>query len=119
MTMRLKRRNFLASAVVGFTTTAFTAVFVRANGRLPKEHFIEIRKFKYAPDEIKVRVGDTITWLNFDIAPHTATARDKSWDTRVIKKGRAKSLFVTNDMATGYYCRFHPNMKANLSIATD
>jgi plastocyanin len=82
------------------------------------EHVIEIQRFKFVPDTLSVRLGDTVTWINRDIAPHTATATDKSWDTGDIKKGERKSIIVTNELARAYFCRFHPMMKATLSIRT-
>ena len=83
------------------------------------EHVVEIRKLEFFPASLRVRVGDTITWINRDIVPHTATAIGKSWDTRKLKKGESRSLRVTAGMQTSYYCRFHPVMKAKFNIRVD
>lgn len=79
-------------------------------------HHIEISNFDYQPSSLRVRPGDTITWINRDIAPHTATAADDSWDTGAIRTDEAVSLEVTPDMVAAYYCRFHPMMTAELAI---
>lgn len=88
-----------------------------ASDAQPVTHQVEIQKFKFVPDQLTVKPGDTIVWTNFDIAPHTATAEDKSWDTGTIKKGQAKSVVVKDAMTLDYFCRFHPHMKASLRIA--
>ena len=39
-------------------------------------HKIEIAEFVFTPQTIDVKPGDSITWTNSDIAPHTATGYD-------------------------------------------
>jgi len=80
------------------------------------EHQVEISNFDFQPAALQVRPGDTITWINRDIAPHTATASDNSWDTGTIRTDEAVTLEVTADMVPSYYCRFHPMMMAELEI---
>ena len=84
-----------------------------------KEHIIEIQAFKYVPDRLTVSPGDTITWINRDLAPHTATALDRSWDTKRLKKGERMSIVITQTTKLAYFCRFHPHMKALLVRKTD
>lgn len=80
------------------------------------EHVIEIKGSQFVPNSIRVRPNDIITWVNLDIVPHTATALDKSWDTKTIKKNESKSVTITSDMAVNYFCRHHPSMKASIEI---
>ena len=103
-----------ASAAAVLAPGSMTAALAGQDG--PREHHVEIHKFKFSPAELTVKPGDTITWTNHDIAPHTATARDKTWDTGTIKKGEAGSIVATADMPTDYFCRFHPQMKASLKL---
>ena len=87
-----------------------------ASHDMPVEHHVEILDFEFSPKVLSVKPDDTITWINRDIAPHTATALDKSWDTGEIKNGQSKSIVVRSNMLPDYYCRFHPVMEAKLSI---
>ncbi len=82
----------------------------------PTAHRVEIRKFRFDPDRLSVRPGDTVTWTNRDIAPHTATARDGGWDTGTLQRGESATIAVEPGMAADYYCRHHPMMKAALSV---
>jgi len=120
MKTTITRRTLLKKSVAAVAATAFVPelmISIRTAAAGTKDHQVEIRDFSFAPASIEVSPGDTITWTNHDIAPHTATAKDKSWDTGIIRKGESKSHLVTSDMTGAYYCRFHPNMKAQISLA--
>ena len=84
-----------------------------------REHQVEITNFEFVPATINAKPGDTITWINRDIAPHTATAAGGSWDTGSISMNESKSLVVTADMVSAYICRFHPNMKGSVEVTAD
>lgn len=82
-----------------------------------KHHRIAIKDFKYLPTRLKVSVGDTITWTNYDIVPHTVTANDHSWDSQLIQQGQEWSLTISAAAQTSYYCRYHPTMKAEFKTS--
>lgn len=77
---------------------------------------VDIRGFKYQPGNLQVRSGATVTFRNFDGAPHTATARDGSWDTDTLGKGDAKTLTFGTLGDYPYFCTIHPAMKAVLHV---
>ena len=77
---------------------------------------IVIENLAFAPTEASVKVGDTIEWVNKDVFAHTATARNGDFDVNQPPKKTVTS--VLNKAGTvEYYCRFHPNMKATLTVA--
>jgi len=120
ITMTKKVDGFRTSVARTMAMLAVVLAMICAIATQPSlavEHTIEIKSLKFVPAELTVRLGDKVTWINRDIAPHTATANDKSWDTKRLKKGEAMSLVVTAEMKADYFCRFHPNMKARLVIA--
>jgi len=80
----------------------------------PVTHVVVIKDFVFSPKVVSVKPGDTITWVNEDIAPHTATAIDESWDTGEIKFGESASVEVTEGMEAQYFCVYHPMMKASI-----
>lgn len=113
------RRDVLVNTVAVISATAVLPLLsgsADATDNTPVTHQVEIRKFKFFPERVEAKPGDTINWTNLDIAPHTATANDKSWDTGTLKKGESKSLLVTKDMRPDYFCRFHPHMKAGIEL---
>ncbi len=83
----------------------------------PREHHVRIEKFRFVPATLEVRPGDTITWTNRDIAPHTATSNDGGWDTELIAQNQSKSIVVTKSFASNYVCAYHPKMKGNIKLS--
>ena len=109
------RRNFLKN-IAAVCSAAVAIPFGAIKARAANTHKVEIRKFKFKPEKLSVKPGDTIVWTNFDLAPHTATANDESWDTGTLKKGESHSMLVSEEMHLDYFCRFHPHMKAALQL---
>lgn len=119
MRQKKARRSVYEIAVAVLTVTAISAGLVQASGVnkvFAAEHIVEIKALKFVPSTLTVRIGDTITWINRDLAPHTATALDKSWDTGRLNQSVKKTLAVTRGMSLSYFCRFHPGMKAKLKL---
>jgi plastocyanin len=77
---------------------------------------VTIKNFAFTPGTSTVRVGDTITWTNQDIAPHTATAKDKSFDTGTIKKNKSGSHTFTKAGTFPYICTIHPSMHGTVVV---
>jgi plastocyanin len=69
-----------------------------------------------SPAEASAKVGDTIEWINKDVFAHTATARNGDFDLTIPPNKTVISV-LKKAGTVEYYCRFHPNMKAVLTIA--
>jgi plastocyanin len=69
-----------------------------------------------SPAEVSAKVGDTVEWINKDVYVHTATARNGDFDVTMPAKKTVTSV-LNKPGTVEYYCRFHPNMKATLTIA--
>ena len=78
---------------------------------------VVIDNLVFSPEEIKAKVGDTITWNNKDIVAHTATVRG-GFDV-MIEANKSASLVLTKPGVVDYYCRFHPNMKGRIAATPD
>ena len=76
---------------------------------------ITIDNLVFAPAEVSAKVGDTIEWINKDVLAHTATARNGDWDVMLPAK-KSGTLVLKKPGTIEYYCRFHPNMKATLTV---
>jgi plastocyanin len=77
---------------------------------------ISMENLEIMPAEVSAKVGDTIEWINKDVFAHTATARNGDFDVMLSPK-KTGTLVVTKAGTFDYYCRFHPNMKATLTVA--
>jgi plastocyanin len=104
------------------TSALSSAVFAANLAHKPIEHIIDIQSFAFVvqlfakTEQRTLKAGDTITWVNQDIVPHTATATDGSWDTGLIAAGAQVSLKIAKGWQSSYYCIYHPKMRGELVI---
>jgi plastocyanin len=77
---------------------------------------IVIDNLVFSPAAASAKVGDTVEWVNKDVFAHTATALSGDWDVPLPAKKTATQV-LKKAGTVEYYCRFHPNMKAILTIA--
>jgi plastocyanin len=73
---------------------------------------------KYGRIPAGLKVGDTIVWVNRDTVPHTATARDKSFDLRV-NPGRSARMTLKKAGSVPFYCILHPAMRGTIAVAAN
>ncbi|MEA2886524.1 MAG: hypothetical protein QOD11_884 [Bradyrhizobium sp.] len=77
---------------------------------------ITMENLVISPAEASAKVGDTVELINKDIFVHTATARNGDFDVAMPPK-KSVTFVLKKAGAIEYYCRFHPNMKAVLTVA--
>jgi plastocyanin len=77
---------------------------------------VTVDNLVYSPAEVTAKVGDTVEWVNKDILAHTATATNKDWDVMIGSKQTA-GLVMKKAGSFDYFCKFHPNMKARITVA--
>lgn len=112
MHTKISRRTLLAA---GTASIALAAIPARSQG-VGELHEVAIRNFKFVPDMLEVRVGDTIRWTNEDRAPHDATALDKSWNSALLQRNQSSEVKVVEGMSPDYLCSIHPSMLASIKI---
>lgn len=78
---------------------------------------IQMIDYGYGPSTYSARVGDRVVWSNAGLAPHTATARDGSFDTGLVAAGASGSVRLTKAGTFAYFCTIHPQMSATLKVA--
>ena len=76
---------------------------------------VDLRNLAMQPSVVPVAPGDTVTWTNRDIVPHTVTVDGDSWDSGMIAGGGTWSHVVTAADTAGYVCRFHAGMSARFA----
>ncbi|MEO1248299.1 MAG: cupredoxin family copper-binding protein [Pseudomonadota bacterium] len=111
----LKRRS-LGGVLLGTTVCALVGLRGGA-AQEPRTHRVDIRAFAFEPDELTIAVGDTVEWINHDLASHTATEMDGAWDTGELAKGDVQSVRFDRPAQLDYFCAFHPHMRGRVTIA--
>jgi plastocyanin len=77
---------------------------------------VEIADFTFSPGQITVTAGTTVTWVNNDSAPHTATGDGGEFDTGTINSGGSASITFNTAGTFTYHCEIHPNMTATIVV---
>jgi plastocyanin len=95
------------------TSVMLGAIAVPAHAATVK---ITMEDLVIAPAEATAKVGDTVEWINKDVFAHTATARNGDFDVNMPPKSTVTSV-LKKAGTVEYHCRFHPNMKAVLTVA--
>lgn len=73
-----------------------------------------IENYKFQPDEITIKSGETITWINKDSVKHTATG--DSFDSGLLSKGSSYQQKFDNAGTYDYICTPHPYMKGKIIV---
>lgn len=79
-----------------------------------QQHVIDIRDFTFDPPSPAVAVGDTVTWTNRDLVPHTVTGG--GIDSGPLTEGQTWTVTITEPGGFDYACRFHPVMKGVITV---
>lgn len=76
-------------------------------------HVVIISGFEFKPKELTVAIGDTITWLNKDSAPHNVTM---SVNQKMITPNLEtnQKFTYTIEEAFDYLCGLHPPMTGKI-----
>ncbi|MEE9332997.1 MAG: plastocyanin/azurin family copper-binding protein [Granulosicoccaceae bacterium] len=106
----------VASLLSGCNANGINNAYTDTATSEPTTHVVDIKDFKYSQVTLILKPGDSITWTNLDIVPHTATAVDKSWTSPELKTGESYTLQVTTATSVDYFCIYHPSMVATLKI---
>jgi plastocyanin len=105
-------RTLFAAAVISVACLLQTAVAVAA----PTTHTIVIAGMKFAPEALIVKSGDTVVWVNQDFFPHTATAQNRTFDSRDIEATKYWKYVAKETGRFPYICTLHPTMTGTLIV---
>ncbi len=81
-----------------------------------KTHTVRIQGMKFEPERVEAAVGDTITWTNRDVVPHTVTGAGRSLESGTIAPNGKWTYRVRAKGEIAYVCRFHPMMRGALVV---
>lgn len=96
---------------ISTATLSIAAALAMSVSAFAADHKVEIKSFKFEPATLEVAVGDTVTFVNRDGAPHTGTAIDGSFDTGTLGKDDSGTITISSAGTFDYKCGFHPAMK--------
>ncbi|MDO8647107.1 MAG: cupredoxin family copper-binding protein [Candidatus Diapherotrites archaeon] len=77
---------------------------------------VEISNFAFAPAELTIKVGDSVTWTNKDSVGHTATGDNGEFDSGLLSTGQSFTQTFNTAGTFNYHCTPHPYMKAIIKV---
>ena len=79
-----------------------------------------IRDYSFQPAALTVQPGDTVTWTNYDDAPHTVTTSSgpEAISSPTLQKGQSYSFTFTKPGVDHYYCSVHPQMTGSVTVTS-
>lgn len=108
----------LPASVVDAQKAALAGYSPAAEATPSKTIAVDIKNYAYAPANLTVSVGDTVTWTNDDTAPHTVTVTNgpEKFNSPTLQQGQTYTFTFTKPGTYSYYCAVHPDMKAAVTV---
>src|SRR5215472_692415 len=76
---------------------------------------VTIDNFTFSPVELKVKVGDTVTWTNHDDIPHTVVSAGK-FRSKTMDTDDSFSFTFTSAGDYKLFCSQHPHMTGMIKV---
>lgn len=109
-------KNFLllSSSLLLGLVIFFSSISAYSNQQ-PTHHIVEITGYQFVPDTLNISVGDSVTWINKDTAPHSViNSADNTVISPNLSQGQ-KFTYVAKG-AMDYHCGVHTSMLGKLTI---
>lgn len=106
------RRAGLAAAAVALSSAARKA---QAQAQAQAAAAVVIDNFTFNPPELKVKVGDTVTWTNHDDIPHTVVSAGK-FRSKTLDSEDSFSFTFASAGDYKYFCSLHPHMTGMIKV---
>jgi plastocyanin len=110
-TMRSRGRVLAAALAAALALLAIAAVATSAS-----DTNVLIVYRAYQPAELTVVAGQTVTWRNSGLGPHTVTSDAGLFDSGRINTGETFAYTFTTPGVYAYSCTIHPTMHGKVAV---
>ncbi|MDD1968599.1 cupredoxin family copper-binding protein [Pseudomonas sp. NPDC090203] len=77
---------------------------------------INIKDFMFAPTQLNIPVGSTVTWVNDDQIPHTVMETHKAFHSAALDTDDSFTFQFDNAGTFEYFCALHPQMIGRIVV---
>ena len=77
---------------------------------------VKIDNFTFNPQQITVKAGDTVTWVNHDDIPHTVTSKTALFRSKAMDTDDKFSFTFATPGSFPYFCALHPHMTGTIVV---
>ncbi|HEY1428945.1 MAG TPA: cupredoxin family copper-binding protein [Candidatus Tumulicola sp.] len=99
-------------AVLAMATTATSPALPGA----PATAIVHIKNFQYVPQDLNIRAGTTVTFVNGDDEAHTVSAVDKTFESGGMDTNDSWKHTFARAGIYRYFCQMHPYMKGTVTV---
>jgi len=82
----------------------------------PQTTTVHIKNFQYVPQNVTIRAGERITFINDDDEAHTVSATDKTFDSGGLDTNQNWQHVFKTPGKFNYFCEMHPYMKGTVTV---
>ena len=100
---------------LGARFAAAAALSLYLGGAHAEEINVTIDNFTFTPADLKVKIGDTVTWTNHDDIPHAVVAAGK-YRSKTLDTDDTFSFTFTAAGDYKYFCSLHPHMTGTVKV---
>ncbi|HEY4863203.1 MAG TPA: cupredoxin family copper-binding protein [Xanthobacteraceae bacterium] len=109
---RTTRRTVFRAALV-FALASVGAIPAFAEDAKAK---VTIDNFTFAPAELTISVGTTVTFDNHDDIPHSVVEKNKLFRSKALDTDESYSFTFTSAGTYDYFCGLHPHMVGKIIV---
>jgi plastocyanin len=110
----MMRRDFLTRGAI-LAAAALLLSSVAGGSARAATIAVSIDNFTFAPMELKLKVGDTVTWTNHDDIPHTVVSAGK-FRSKTLDTDDSFAFTFTTAGDYKYFCSLHPHMTGMIKV---
>jgi plastocyanin len=77
---------------------------------------VKIDNFTFSPQQVTVKAGDTVTWVNHDDIPHTVTSTTMAFRSKALDTDDKFSFTFATPGSYAYFCSLHPHMTGTIVV---
>ena len=77
---------------------------------------VDIHDHAFNPAQLNIAPGTTVTIVNNDTEPYTATADNGLFDTGVLEPGYSFDVYFDGSGTVTYHCELHPDMQGSIVV---
>jgi plastocyanin len=100
---------------LGLAMAIAAAVLLQPGVARAQEIEVTIDNFTFTPNELTVKVGDTVTWTNHDDIPHLVVSAGK-FKSKAMDTDDKYSFTFTSAGDYKYFCALHPHMTGMIKV---
>ena len=100
---------------LGIFAVAAATLRLHSGAARAEDIAVHIDNFTFAPAQLNVKVGDTVTWKNHDDIPHTIVSTGK-FRSKTLDTDDSYSFTFTASGDYKYFCSLHPHMTGTIKV---